>query len=65
MKRLVKTLFFSAWLISIILVGYMVYITVQSTYRTAELWAYIVMYSFTLIGSSVLTYNVLFPRHND
>jgi len=64
MKRLVKILFFISWIISTALISYMLYITIQTTYNYLELWAYISMYTLSFIGSSILTYNIMFLTHN-
>jgi len=64
MKKLVKIIFFISWFISTILISYMLYITIQTTYNYLELWAYISMYALSFIGSSILTYNIMFLSHS-
>ncbi|MEW5951532.1 MAG: hypothetical protein GX447_00120 [Elusimicrobia bacterium] len=62
MKHLVKIVFFTAWLFSLGLTAYMFYITLDGASSAAHKWAYAVMYSITVIASSLITYNVLFPQ---
>lgn len=60
MINLVKLIFSIAWIISSILIAYMFYVTVQTTYTILELWGYATIYGLSFLGSSILTYNVLF-----
>ncbi len=62
MKHIVKIVFFAAWLCSLILTAYMFYITLEGALSAAHKWAYAVMYGITVIASSLITYNVIFPH---
>lgn len=66
MKHIVKLVFFIAWILSLLLTAYMFYITMDSVNSSMQRWGYAVMYAITVIASSLITYNVLFPQiHND
>ncbi len=65
MKHIVKLVFFVSWVLSLLLTAYMFYITMESVNSSAQKWGYAVMYAITVIASSLITYNVLFPQIHD